>query len=269
MSKLSIFKQNWLDLVFENKNKEYGAYQLRKESSNTSFKSFLLTVALVCVIYGATSAFSYYNPDETPEPTPPPIIFESDPINIQKKEPIKVEEAKPVKKSTGPKSTTPDLNNLKIEKNVDPTAPQPVENKNVPSTPYNPDGDDSNKKPVEVAPKIESPVVEVPNHGTKIFDTPYLEKQPSFPGGIKNFLNYVAKNFRPADDLESTIKVTVSFIVEKDGTLSNIKVIKDPGFGMGDEAIRVLKSLKEKWEPGVKDGQKVRTTYNLPIAIQI
>ena len=72
-----------------------------------------------------------------------------------------------------------------------------------------------------------------------------LDKNPEFPGGIKIFLNYVGSNFRtPEIETEQTVKVYVSFVVEIDGSMSNIQVENDPGFGLGKEAIRVLKSIK-------------------------
>jgi protein TonB len=59
------------------------------------------------------------------------------------------------------------------------------------------------------------------------------------------------------------------FVIEKDGSMTDIKVLRNPGYGMDKEAIRVLKSLKTKWKPGIKDGQKMRTQYTLPITVQM
>jgi protein TonB len=67
----------------------------------------------------------------------------------------------------------------------------------------------------------------------------------------------------------SSIKVYVSFVIEKDGTMTDIQVKRDPGYGLGKEAIRVLKSLKTKWSPGMIGSKPVRTSYNLPISVQI
>ena len=97
-----------------------------------------------------------------------------------------------------------------------------------------------------------------------------MDKQPSFPNGIDKFYSYVGSNFnKPELDDEKTVTVKVSFIVEKDGAMSNIKVLEDPGYGLGAEAIRVLKSLKTKWIPGILNGEPMRTAYNLPISIRL
>jgi protein TonB len=58
------------------------------------------------------------------------------------------------------------------------------------------------------------------------------------------------------------------FVIEKNGSLTDIKVLQNPGYGLDKEAIRVLKSLKTKWEPGIKNGNPVRTAFSLPIIIR-
>lgn len=93
-----------------------------------------------------------------------------------------------------------------------------------------------------------------------------VERQPEFPGGILEFYKFVGKNFKsPADKIEG--KVIVEFIIETDGSLSEFQVVKDLGYRLGDEAIRVLK-LSPKWNPGIQKGQPVRVLYTLPITIQ-
>ncbi len=97
-----------------------------------------------------------------------------------------------------------------------------------------------------------------------------VERQPEYPGGILEFYKFVGKNFKtPTDPAANKIqgKVIVEFMIETDGSLSEFQVIKDLGFGVGDEAIRVLK-LSPKWNPGIQSGQPVRVLYTLPITIQ-
>jgi hypothetical protein len=92
---------------------------------------------------------------------------------------------------------------------------------------------------------------------------------PTFPGGISEFYKFVAKNFKMPKNFNSNEKMIVSFIVEKDGSLSTFDVKKDLGSGTKEEAIRVLKSLKTKWSAGMKNGKNVRTEYVLPIKVKI
>lgn len=92
------------------------------------------------------------------------------------------------------------------------------------------------------------------------------EKQPSFQGGLEKFYAFIGQHFKVPNVKNLKGKVMVEFIVETDGSLSEIKVLKDIGYGTGDEAIRVLKS-SPKWNPGEQDGKPVRVLYSLPISI--
>lgn len=100
-----------------------------------------------------------------------------------------------------------------------------------------------------------------------IYNTAGIEVKPEYPGGIDAFYKHVSKNYNPptAKAFKGG-KVFVTFVIEKDGSLNDIKVIRDPGFGTGDEAIRVLK-LSEKWKPGEQNGKFVRTLFALPIVL--
>lgn len=93
-----------------------------------------------------------------------------------------------------------------------------------------------------------------------------LESYPEFPGGIKAFYEFVAKNYRVPFNFRGSGKILTEFVVEKDGSLSNIKVIKHPGKATAKEAIKVLKK-SPKWSPGIQNGKPVRTHYSLPISI--
>lgn len=96
------------------------------------------------------------------------------------------------------------------------------------------------------------------------------ESEPQFPGGMLEFYKFVGKNFKtPTEASVNKIegKLYVEFMVEKDGSLSEINVVKDLGYGLGDELVRVLK-LSPKWNAGIRDGQPVSVLYTLPITIQ-
>lgn len=99
-----------------------------------------------------------------------------------------------------------------------------------------------------------------------IYSTAGIEVKREFPGGIDMFYKYIGKNFRTLKMQGSAGKVFVSFIIEKDGSVVEIKVLRDIGYGTGKEAIRVL-SQCPNWIPGEQDGRKVRVLYSLPITI--
>ena len=103
----------------------------------------------------------------------------------------------------------------------------------------------------------------------KIYNSAGIEVKPEFSGGTNKFNSYVSKNIKLTDEMkESEIKgkVFASFVIEKDGTISDIKIIRDLGYGMADEVIRVLKSMP-RWIPGEQNGKKVRCSYMVPIMI--
>ena len=99
-----------------------------------------------------------------------------------------------------------------------------------------------------------------------VSDSKSIELGPEFPGGITNFRKYIAKNFRIPEVEGLKGKIIVSFIVEIDGSLSQIKVENDIGYGTADEIKRVLKECP-KWKPGTQRGIPVRCLQSLPITI--
>ena len=87
--------------------------------------------------------------------------------------------------------------------------------------------------------------VEAPDNA--VYNSAGLQVQPEYPGGMTEFYNYVNRNFRIPDiDQDMTARIYVSFVVEKDGSMTGIKVLRDPGYGLGKEAERVLRSMKKK-----------------------
>jgi TonB family protein len=98
-----------------------------------------------------------------------------------------------------------------------------------------------------------------------------VEIQPNFPDGIDAFYTFLGKHIRyPAAMRDNNIqgRVIVTFVVEKDGSLSNIRSLRDPGYGSAEETIRVLK-ISPKWTPGNQNGRPVRVQYTVPIYFQL
>ncbi len=105
----------------------------------------------------------------------------------------------------------------------------------------------------------------------KVYDFVSLETQPSFPGGMEQFYVYLKKSVKyPKEAFENKVegKVFLSFVVETDGKLTNIRVERKLGSGTDEEAVRVLEE-SPKWIPGVQGGQKVRVKYNIPISFSL
>jgi TonB family protein len=110
-----------------------------------------------------------------------------------------------------------------------------------------------------------------PQNNEKILDFVSLETQPSFPGGMEKFYDFLKKTVKypkEAQDKNIQGKVFLSMTIEKDGSLTDIKVDRKLGGGTDEEAVRVLKA-SPKWIPGVQNGQKVRVKYNIPISFTL
>lgn len=100
-----------------------------------------------------------------------------------------------------------------------------------------------------------------------IYSIAGIEVKPEFPGGMEQFHKFIAVNYQmPEAASKINGRVFVSFVIEKDGSLTDIKA-RDIGYGTGEEAIRVLK-ISPKWSPAEQNGKKVRCTFSVPIAIQ-
>ncbi len=259
--KLDLFKRQWVDIVFEGRNQSYGAYELRTTNNKTTYRAliigslfFILAVSAPLIISLIPESTDEVDndikittvklpPKEKPRdptlPPPPPPAPKVDQVKFVKPVVAKAEEVT----EEPPKVT--DLKDKKI---------------GAETIKGNPDAELT----VEPVGTGTAAVVEEDNN---VYNSAGLEVQPEFPGGMDKFYGFVGKSFNVPDEEGINGKIYVSFTVEKDGTLTDIKVLRDVGFGTGNEAIRVLKKCP-KWAPGEQNGKKVRCTYSLPITIK-
>ncbi|WP_366187064.1 energy transducer TonB [Flavobacterium ovatum] len=282
MSKSSIYEANWINLVFENRNKEYGAYQLRHETTKTSLLALLVSLSLCAVLLVIPKVLqSFHNTNTTIIENVLPTINETiTPVNLT---PF-IEETKPILKNTSPE-VKPQIITEKVDTQTlkKPTIVQA--NEATPDIPKNNTISPTTVDPnaiIGTTPTVYSGNSAVNGTGTgnsantntdysnTIVTIANLDKQPVFPGGIEKFYNYVGRNFEtPEINEEKNVRIMVYFVVEKDGSMTDIQVKNNPGYGLDKEAIRVLKSLKTKWTPGTIESKPVRTAYTLPITIQM
>ena len=98
-----------------------------------------------------------------------------------------------------------------------------------------------------------------------------VEQDPQYPGGYEAMYKFLASNIvypKQAKENGVTGKVFVSFVIEKDGSVTNVKLVRDPGCGLGEEAVRVVKMMP-RWKPGMQRGTPVRTQFMLPINFEL
>ncbi len=98
-----------------------------------------------------------------------------------------------------------------------------------------------------------------------------VEVMPEFPGGQDKMMKFIRDNVKypqEAQKKEVEGRVVVTFVVEKDGSLTDVKVVRDIGFGCGEEAVRVIKRMP-KWKPGTQRGKPVKVKMALPIQFKL
>ncbi|MFE3847379.1 energy transducer TonB [Flavobacterium sp. LB3P45] len=260
--KLDIFTNQWLDIVFEGRNKAYGAYELRKTNNKTTVKALVLGAIVFALAVSAPLIVSLLpNSSDDTETLDTKITA----IKL----PPKKEEIK--KDLPPPPPPPPKVDQVKFVKPVVAKAdevteepPKIVEIKDKKLGAETIKGDPDAVLTVEPVGTGPAAVVEEDN---QIYNTAGIEVKPEFPGGMDKFYSYVGKNYQTPEEDGLKGKVYVTFVVEKDGSLTDIKVIRDIGYGTGKEAIRVLNKCP-RWNPGEQNGKKVRVLYSLPITIQ-
>lgn len=270
-SKLNLHREEWLEVIFAQKNKSYGAYDLRRKSDRNTTKALLyagtvfvllfLAPRLIALIKGAAHADAVNKQVEVVV-APPPAVNPETPIpRAVEPPPARQDQLKFPPPVVIADNLVDDVNppQLKDLENADPGQ------KTVAGSPV---GDIVIVEPAGDGPKQSVAAVVDDN---KVYDMTLLEVQPSFPGGMDKFYNYLSKSIRyPVMAAEANIqgKVFVSFVVELNGELTDIHVLRKLGGGTDEEAIRVLKA-SPPWIPGIQNGRKVRVKYNIPISFAL
>jgi protein TonB len=275
MSKLSIYETGWINLVFQDRNKEYGAYQLRQETTKTSLRALFMGTLLLASLFSIPTLINHFSSDNGVTATIPDFsntlvqlsdIVPNQILETQKQVLPELKKQIPEKTVESAQLVNPVIvqasqANQDIAKNTDNTSLTNTTSEGTATVGINPTS--TSGVGTETA-------ITTVDSGNTIVNSLALDKLPEFPGGISKFYSYVGNNFEKQEiDGSGSIRVYVSFVIERDGSMTDIQVKRDPGYGLGKEAVRVLKSLKTKWSPGMIAGKPVRTAYNLPITVQM
>ena len=268
ISKFDLYKAEWLDLVFDNRNKSYGAYELRQHYGSNMAKAMGITFLTISVAFGASLLFSK-QPEAIKPPAEtvitviqPPTTAIKPPEVTKPDKPLRTEAAKPIKMTQ----------NLPPIVAPDPVAKEPVKNVELTGA-IGPKTTDGPAGPVNVPP---APVTASSGGGTAPDNAIHnigdgIDVMPEPVGGAAAWAKFLQKNLRfpaVAQEEGESGRVIVSFVIEKDGSLSNIVVERPAGHGFDEEAMRVLK-LAKAWKPGKQNGQAVRVRYMIPINFQL
>lgn len=272
MSKLNIFKPGWIDLVFEGRNKKYGAYQLRSENPKTTTKAIIIGAVLFSFVVAIPKVYEMVNSIAGTEEKEQEKIIEVIDLPEEVVEEILPPEPPKVEQQQAPKSVVEEVKFKPLEaakkEEVPDDPPLQKQFQNADPSSRNAEASPTGDVNIGHASGDLDKGVEVPDN--TIYTTAGLQVQPDFPGGVDSFRAFVSKNFRvPEVDQDMTVRIIVQFVVEKDGSLTDVKAVRDPGYGLGKEAERVVKSNKVKWSPGIQNGKPVRTRFMLPISLNI
>ncbi len=270
----------WIDLIFEGKNKEYGAYELRKASAKRHNRAMLvilivlLAIALLGLLANTVLKQSEARPEDMVEQTLVDYSADEQEDEELEEEQQRVEEQQP---EALPEEILNTVKATELQITRDEEVVEEIKSQDelketdtaVGTTDFDKGTDDLNvvrehKEEIIVEEKKPEPVED-----NKVFDV--VEQKPQFPGGEAALLKYVSEHIRyPAMAQENNIqgRVIVQFVVTKTGNVGEVKVVRGKDPDLDKEAVRVVKSLP-KFVPGKMNGHAVNVWYTLPIQFKL
>lgn len=275
MAKIDLISNEWADLVFQGRNKVYGAYQLRRGTSKRNIVSMIFVAAVAAVAYLGLAAYNSYQEAQKAKfeaEMEASLLDAKKEAKVEKKtETPKVEQVQKVEKVKSSIAFTPPV--IKKDSEVKPEEEmKPQDELNETKTAIGAfdvkGNDDAGGTVLKAVEEIAAP--EPPKHEeeqNKIFEV--VEQQPQFPGGSVN--GWLADHIKyPVVAAENGIsgRVVVQFVVERDGSVSQVRVVRGVDPSLDKEAQRVISSMP-KWIPGKQNGQAVRSRFTVPVTFRL
>ena len=282
---VDLSSQGWTDLIFEGKNKEFGAYQLRRSSGSRHNKAvFIVTVVLAIVltivILIASGVIDVDGEEDTGVGVEQEVVLAEmseeidDPVDEMEDflpPPPPPEELIPIDEAVAEQLVT----ELKLVETPDETkeikdvsevmeSDAKIGNQDVEGTADLNKTEVEDKIIVEEVKPVETPKVE------QVFTV--VEQPASYPGGEAELLKWISQNIQyppMAAEEGAQGRVVVQFVVEKDGRVGHVNVVRGRHPELDKEAIRVVKSIKTRFVPGKNNGQPVRQWFTLPINFKL
>ena len=280
MAKIDLYDPKWVDLVFAGKNQDYGAYKLRKGTSGRNIKALVILIIAAALVGG----FLAWKVIEQKNAEQQQAYMEAMQLAQLQKEAKKQEEKKQeqVKPKVEPKKEIPvaretqkfvapviKKDELVKESNQMKQMDQ-LDAKIAVGTETHEGAKDRTieavRNDIAVATPPPAPKEEVTQ---KVFDV--VEVMPSFPGGQAALLQYLNSHVKyPVVGQENGIqgRVTISFVVERDGSITDVKVARSVDPSLDKEAARVVSSMP-RWTPGKQNGSAVRVKFNVPVVFRL
>lgn len=281
MAQIDLTKNGWCDLIFEGRNKQYGAYKLRTQTGKRNVKAIItiaILAALCIVLFYIKAGYDAYQAAHAKNEN----ITELSTLNQPKKKEAKVERkvqveekkevVKEVKSSI--KFTAPVIKkDAEVKPEEEMKTQDQIMQTNTAIGALDVKGNSDQGEILKVTQRVETEPVKAeapkPEVENKVFDV--VEQMPSFPGGQGALMQYLANNIKyPVVAQENGVqgRVVVSFVVERDGSITDVQVVRSVDPSLDREAQRVVKSMP-KWIPGKQNGQAVRVKYNVPVSFRL
>ncbi len=279
MSKnINIYDNNWIDIVFENRNHEYGAYQIRKNQNRNAMLGIVGMFSFLGLAFGCIVLFSSFKDKYIDNPT---VEMPQDTFFILRPEMFPIEEPEIELEPT--LAQEPSAN---LEKSIAFVEPKIVPDNKVPSelmpteeelkgntisTTTNTEGKGSENQEITDGKGSGEGTGTGPGIGSGTSIGIVAEKMPEFPGGEDALLNYVKSKarFTPlAAEYKITGTMYVSFVVDENGKVIMPKIERGLGYGMDEMLLSVVKSIPD-FEPAEQNGQKVKIRMMLPVKFEL
>ena len=276
---VDLSSDEWRDLVFEGKNKDFGAYQLRKSSPKRHNVALIAVAVFIVIVLGANFLVNSVLVEEEEE-QPKTNVAQAEMADLPEEDLIEEEEI--IEKFDEPEPEVVEAPVLETEKMTEilivkddevkepPRSQEEAQTSDVAVGAVNQEGEKDllDQKVMDKEVKVEETPPPPPADDV-VFTS--VEQDPQFPGGQAALLKWVADHIKyPAVAQENGIqgRVTVQFVVTKNGTVGQVKVVRGKDPDLDKEAVRVVKSLP-KFEPGKMNGHPVNVWYTLPIAFKL
>ena len=260
----SILTADYLDIIFDNRNKTYGGYELRKNYNRRAMKSITLVVSAALLLIGAHAFASRLKPKDVIAQIPIERTIEMQDLTPDVPDPPPMPPPpQPVPPAPSIAWTPP-----KIVRDIDvPDAPPTIEEiKDKVISTVTADGDPNGS---DIAPIIAGTgkggpgFTEAPPAREDIIED-YISQMPVFDGDVGEYLARNIQYPQMARETHTTGRVVIKFVINEDGSVSGAKVLKGIGAGCEEEAMRVINSMP-KWKPGKNNGKAAKVYMTLPV----
>lgn len=277
MSKIDLISNEWTDLVFEGRNQSYGAYKLRKTTGKRNLWALIIVALAAVLLYLGLQLQRMAEANKKVENTQAVALAK---LNTEKKKEAKVEKKEIIRQEpekvveqvkSSVKFTAPVIKKDEEVKEEDEIKLDEVQKSDKAVGAFTVEGNDEVGGAVLKA-KDDIAAPEPPKHvveETKIFTV--VEQMPMFPGGDPALMGYLRDNIHyPTVAAENGVqgRVVVGFVVERDGSITDVNIIRSVDPSLDREAMRVVKSMP-RWTPGKQNGSAVRVKYQVPVTFRL